>query len=69
MSVALLSFHVIAKCQSREFNFPLGETRNMFTLIVSFLLAAMNSGLTLIGVNFLGHTCPHLPPLASSTVL
>jgi hypothetical protein len=69
MSVALLSFHVVAECQSRGFSFPLGAIRNIFTLIVSFLRAVMNSGLTLIGVNFLGHTCPHLAPLASSTVL
>jgi hypothetical protein len=69
MSVALLAFHVIAECQSREFSFPLGAIRNIFTLIVNFLLAVMNSRLTMIGVSFLGHPCPHLPPLASSTVL
>jgi hypothetical protein len=69
MSVALLCFHVVAECQSRGFSFPLGALRNMSTLVISFLLAVMYSGLTLIGVNFIGHTCPHLAPLASSTVL
>jgi ABC-type glucose/galactose transport system permease subunit len=65
MSVALLSFHVVAECQSRGFSFPLGAIHNIFTLIVSFLLAVVNFGLTLIGISFLGHPRPHLPPLAS----
>lgn len=69
MAVALLSFHVVAECQSRGFDFPLGETRNLFTLIVRFLLAVTNSGLTLIGLNFFSRPCPNLPPPAPSTVL
>ncbi|KAJ5987708.1 hypothetical protein N7481_002918 [Penicillium waksmanii] len=41
MSVALLSFHVVAGCQSRGFSFPLRPTRNIFTLIGSISLAAL----------------------------
>jgi hypothetical protein len=34
MVVALVSFHIIAEIQSQNFSFPLGDTRNLFTMIV-----------------------------------
>lgn len=36
MTVAMLSFHVIAEVQSQQFSFSLGENRNLLTVIVSF---------------------------------
>lgn len=34
MTVSLLSFHIIVALQTRDFNFPLREVRNLFTLLV-----------------------------------
>lgn len=42
MAVALLSFHIVAKVQSQEFGFPLGETRNLFTMVVRLPLSIMS---------------------------
>jgi hypothetical protein len=53
MSVALLSFHVVAECQSRGFNFPVEEIGHSSALIVSFLLSVMTAGLTLNRAQFL----------------
>lgn len=38
MAVALLSFHIIAELLGQTLNFPLRETRNLLTVIVSTLL-------------------------------
>lgn len=37
MTVILLSFHVMAEAQSKNFSFSLSESRNLLTMIVSFL--------------------------------
>jgi hypothetical protein len=35
MTVGLLSFHIIAEVQNKQFGFPLSQIRNLFTVIVS----------------------------------
>jgi hypothetical protein len=39
MSVALLSFHIIVVVQTQKFIFLLHELHNLFTIIVSLILA------------------------------
>lgn len=46
MSVALLSFHIIVVVQTQKFVFPLRELHNLFTLIVSLILAIILIQLT-----------------------
>ncbi|CEO59625.1 hypothetical protein PMG11_04294 [Penicillium brasilianum] len=41
MVVALVSFHIIAEIQSQSFGFPLGDTRNLFTMIGVTSLSAL----------------------------
>ena len=37
MAVALLSFHIIATVQARQFSFPLGESQILFTMVVCLI--------------------------------
>jgi hypothetical protein len=46
MSVALLSFHIIVVVQTQKFIFPLRELHNLFTVIVSLILAIILIQLT-----------------------
>lgn len=43
MAVALLSFHIIAAVQDRQFSFPLDQPQNLFTTIVCLLTAIIGS--------------------------
>ncbi|KAJ5264536.1 hypothetical protein N7505_007329 [Penicillium chrysogenum] len=47
MTVVLLSFHIIAELQGQTFSFPLSETRNLLTVIVS---TPLNIGASALGI-------------------
>ena len=69
MAVALLSFHSIAEVQDQQFRFPLGETHNLFTVIVSHPLSIITTQLTAVGCYFTGFSCSVFYSILSSMVL
>lgn len=53
MATALLAFHIIAAVQAQHFNFRLGDSRNLFTMIVCPLISLIQ--LQLISARVLHH--------------